>query len=116
VFTAPCSVLPWALPHVEILDEAAALRDVLRLSRGMTYKAAVADLRLGGGKAVVIADARTEKTPELLEAFGKAVESVAGRYITAEDVGMSVKDIDTSATSPSTPWAEAMKAAQAIHP
>lgn len=75
-------------------DEAAALRDVLRLSRGMTYKAAVADLKLGGGKAVVIADARTEKTPELLEAFGKAVESVAGRYITAEDVGMSVKDID----------------------
>jgi leucine dehydrogenase len=60
----------------------------------MTYKAAVADLKLGGGKAVVIADARTEKTPELLEAFGKAVESVAGRYITAEDVGMSVKDID----------------------
>ncbi len=75
-------------------DEAAALRDVLRLSRGMTYKAAVADLKLGGGKAVVIADARTEKTPELLAAFGRAVESVAGRYITAEDVGMSVKDID----------------------
>ncbi|MBC7999687.1 MAG: Glu/Leu/Phe/Val dehydrogenase [Leptolyngbya sp.] len=75
-------------------DEAAALRDVLRLSRGMTYKAAVADLKLGGGKAVVIADARTEKTPELLAAFARAVESVAGRYITAEDVGMSVKDID----------------------
>ncbi len=49
---------------------------------------------MGGGKAVVIADARTEKTPELLAAFGRAVESVAGRYITAEDVGMSVKDID----------------------
>lgn len=75
-------------------DEAAALRDVLRLSRGMTYKAAVAGLRLGGGKAVVLADARTEKSPELLKSFAKAVDSLNGRYITAEDVGMSVKDID----------------------
>ncbi|HEY9784905.1 MAG TPA: Glu/Leu/Phe/Val dehydrogenase [Candidatus Obscuribacterales bacterium] len=75
-------------------DEAAALRDVLRLSRGMTYKAAVAGLRLGGGKAVVIADARLEKTPELLRAFARAVDSLGGRYITAEDVGMSVSDID----------------------
>lgn len=75
-------------------DEAAALRDVLRLSRGMTYKAAVAGLNLGGGKAVVIADARTEKTPDLLRAFARAVDSLGGRYITAEDVGMSVKDID----------------------
>lgn len=76
-------------------DEQAALRDVLRLSRGMTYKAAVAGLKLGGGKAVVMADARTEKTPELLAAFGRAVESLHGKYITAEDVGMSVEDIDT---------------------
>lgn len=75
-------------------DEAAAVRDVLRLSRGMTYKAAVAGLKLGGGKAVIIGDARTEKTPELLAAFGKAVQAMGGRYITAEDVGMSVKDID----------------------
>lgn len=76
-------------------DEQAALRDVLRLSRGMTYKAAVAGLNLGGGKAVVMADARTEKTPAMLKAFGKAVEAMGGRYITAEDVGMSVSDIDT---------------------
>ena len=75
-------------------DEAAALRDVLRLSRGMTYKAAVAGLNLGGGKAVIIGDARTQKTDEMMAAFARAVESVGGRYITAEDVGMSVKDID----------------------
>lgn len=75
-------------------DEAAALRDVLRLSKGMTYKAAVAGLNLGGGKAVVIADSRTEKTPRLLGSFAKAVDSLGGRYITAEDVGMSVGDID----------------------
>lgn len=76
-------------------DEQAALRDVLRLSRGMTYKAAVAGLNLGGGKAVVMADARTEKTPEMLKAFGRAVDAMGGRYITAEDVGMTVSDIDT---------------------
>lgn len=74
--------------------EADALTDVLRLSRGMTYKAAVANLKLGGGKAVIIGDSRKDKTPALLEAFGKCVEHVGGRYITAEDVGMSVKDID----------------------
>ncbi|MGH9550041.1 MAG: Leu/Phe/Val dehydrogenase, partial [Terriglobales bacterium] len=75
-------------------DEAAAVRDVLRLSRGMTYKAAVAGLKLGGGKAVIIGDARTQKSPELLLSFAKAVDHMGGRYITAEDVGMSVKDID----------------------
>lgn len=76
-------------------DEQAALRDVLRLSRGMTYKAAVAGLNLGGGKAVVMADARTEKTPAMLRALGRAVDAMGGRYITAEDVGMTVSDIDT---------------------
>jgi leucine dehydrogenase len=75
-------------------DEQAALRDVLRLSKGMTYKASVAGLNLGGGKAVVMADSRTQKTPALLKAFGRAVQAMAGRYITAEDVGMSVEDID----------------------
>lgn len=75
-------------------DEGAAVRDVLRLSRGMTYKAAVANLNLGGGKAVIIGDARTMKTPELMKAFARAVDSLHGRYITAEDVGMSVRDID----------------------
>lgn len=79
-------------------DEAAALRDVLRLSRGMTFKAAVAGLKLGGGKAVIIGDARKQKTPELLMAFGRFVEGLSGRYITAEDVGMSVKDIDVIRT------------------
>ncbi|CAF0719291.1 unnamed protein product [Rotaria sordida] len=61
----------------------------------MTFKAAVAGLKLGGGKAVIMADSRTEKTPELLKAFARAVESLQGKYITAEDVGMSVGDIDT---------------------
>ena len=76
-------------------DEQEAVRDVLRLSRGMTYKAALAGLNLGGGKAVIIGDSRTDKSPELLRAFGRAVEAMGGRYITAEDVGMSVSDIDT---------------------
>lgn len=79
-------------------DESEALRDVLRLSRGMTYKAAVADLELGGGKAVVIGDSRTQKTPELLKSFGRIVEGLSGRYITAEDVGMKVQDIDVIRT------------------
>jgi len=73
-------------------DEQAALRDVLRLSRGMTYKAAAAQLDLGGGKAVIIGDPRRQKTPELLQAMGRAVERLGGRYITAEDVGTSVVD------------------------
>ncbi len=76
-------------------NEAEALKDVLRLSRGMTYKAALAGLNLGGGKAVILANSQTEKTSELLKSFGRAVEALSGRYITAEDVGMSVEDIDT---------------------
>ncbi len=79
-------------------SESEAVRDVLRLSRGMTYKAAVAGLRLGGGKAVIIGDARTEKSEAMLLAFGRCVESLGGRYITAEDVGMSVQDIDVMRT------------------
>jgi leucine dehydrogenase len=61
----------------------------------MTYKAALAGLNLGGGKGVIIGDSHTQKTKELMLAFGRAVDSLAGRYITAEDVGMTVKDIDT---------------------
>ena len=80
------------------VDENAALRDVLRLSRGMTYKAAVAGLNLGGGKAVVFGDARSQKTPELLKSFGRFVEGLSGCYITAEDVGIKVADIDTIRT------------------
>jgi len=70
-----------------------ALTDALRLSRGMSYKNAMAGLPLGGGKGVILADAERTKTPEMLHAFGKAVDHLAGRYVTAEDVGMSVADM-----------------------
>jgi leucine dehydrogenase len=70
-----------------------ALKDVLRLSRGMTYKAAVAGLNLGGGKAVVIGDPRTDKTEAMFRAFGRYVEGLGGRYITAEDVGTSLQEM-----------------------
>ncbi|KUJ73736.1 amino acid dehydrogenase [Ruegeria marisrubri] len=70
-----------------------ALNDALRLSRGMTYKNAAANLPLGGGKAVIIGDPATEKTPALLRAFGRAVQSLEGRYWTAEDMGMSPEDM-----------------------
>jgi leucine dehydrogenase len=74
-------------------SEDEAIRDVLRLSRGMTYKSAVSNLPLGGGKAVIIGNARTDKTPERLRAMGRAVDRLGGRYIVAEDVGTSVADI-----------------------
>lgn len=70
-----------------------AIADALRLSRGMSYKNAMAGLPLGGGKAVILADAKRTKTPEMLAAFGRAVDGLCGRYITAEDVGMSVADM-----------------------
>jgi leucine dehydrogenase len=70
-----------------------ALTDVLRLSKGMTYKSALANLRLGGGKAVIIGDPRTEKSGDLLYAMGEFIEGLGGRYITAEDSGTSVPDI-----------------------
>lgn len=70
-----------------------ALTDALRLSRGMSYKNAMAGLPLGGGKAVVLADANRTKSPEMLAAFGRAVNSLGGKYVTAEDVGMSVADM-----------------------
>lgn len=73
--------------------EADALRDVLRLSRGMTYKAAVAGLDLGGGKAVILGDPSIKSEP-LLRAFGRFVESLGGRYITAEDMNTSVDDMN----------------------
>ncbi|PWG03720.1 Glu/Leu/Phe/Val family dehydrogenase [Sphingosinicella humi] len=74
-------------------EPADAMRDVLRLSRGMSYKNAMAGLPLGGGKAVILADKQRTKTPELIAAFGKAVDRLGGSYITAEDVGMSVADL-----------------------
>ncbi len=71
----------------------AMLRDALRLSQGMSYKSAMADLPLGGGKAVIWGDSRTAKSPDLFRAFGRAVESLQGRYWTAEDVGISPADM-----------------------
>ncbi|MBQ0787341.1 MAG: Glu/Leu/Phe/Val dehydrogenase [Oceanihabitans sp.] len=75
-------------------NEWEALNDVLRLSRGMTFKAAITGLNLGGGKAVIIGDAKTQKTPELMRKFGEFVHSLSGKYITAEDVGMETSDMD----------------------
>ncbi len=71
-----------------------ALADVLRLSRSMTYKSAVAGLPFGGGKAVIIGDPRTAKSEALLRAFGRFLNTLGGRYITAEDVGTTVNDMD----------------------
>ena len=75
-------------------NEWEALNDVLRLSRGMTFKSAITGLNIGGGKAVIIGDAKTQKTPELMRKFGEFVHSLSGRYITAEDVGMETADMD----------------------
>lgn len=76
------------------------LTDALRLSRGMSYKNAMAGLPLGGGKSVILAPADRSKSPDLLHAFGRAVDSLGGRYVTAEDVGMSVADmIEVSRTT-----------------
>lgn len=74
-------------------DPAGAMRDALRLSRGMSYKNAMAGLPMGGGKAVILADSARTKTPEMLAAFGDAVEALGGRYVTAEDVGISEADM-----------------------
>ena len=71
-----------------------ALVDVLRLSKGMTYKAAASGLNLGGGKAVIIGDPKTQKNEALFRAFGQYVQSLNGRYITAEDVGTTEKDME----------------------
>ena len=74
-------------------DPAGAMRDALRLSRGMSYKNAMAGLPMGGGKAVILADENKTKTPELLAAFADAVEGLGGKYVTAEDVGISEADM-----------------------
>ena len=81
-----CRMWPYA-------SEQEAIHDVLRLSRGMTYKSALANLPLGGGKSVIIGDPRSQKTPELFRAVGRAVERVGGRYIVGEDVGTSPADM-----------------------
>lgn len=82
-----CRMLPYS-------TEEEALKDVLRLSRGMSYKAALAGLNLGGGKSVIIGDAKTDKSELLFRSFGRFVEGLGGRYITAEDVGTSVRDME----------------------
>jgi leucine dehydrogenase len=81
-----CRMWPYA-------DEDAALSDVLRLSRGMTAKAAICDLPWGGGKAVIIGDPQREKTEALLKAMGRLVESLSGRYVIADDVGTTLEDL-----------------------
>ena len=81
-----CRMMPY-------LSEEEALADVLRLSEGMTYKAAIAGLNLGGGKAVILADPQTDKNENLLKAFGRFINQLEGKYITAEDMGMTVNDM-----------------------
>jgi leucine dehydrogenase len=81
-----CRMWPYA-------DEDEALFDVLRLSRGMTKKAAICDLPWGGGKAVIIGDPEADKTPALLQAMGRLVESLGGRYVIADDVGTTLEDL-----------------------
>ncbi len=85
-----CRMFPYA-------SDGDALRDVLRLSRGMTYKSALAGLPLGGGKSVIIGNPRTDKSEALLRAMGRNVERLGGRYIVAEDSGTGVPDIKTMA-------------------
>lgn len=74
-------------------DPSDAITDVLRLSRGMSFKNAMAGLPMGGGKGVILADSLRTKTPEMLAAFGRAVDSLGGRYVTAEDVGVTDADM-----------------------
>jgi len=78
-------------------SEEAALTDVLRLSKGMTYKSALAGLDLGGGKSVIIGDSRKQKSERLLRAMGVFIDSLGGRYIGAEDVGIGVPDVEIMA-------------------
>jgi leucine dehydrogenase len=75
-------------------DDEAALTDVLRLSRGMTYKAAIAGLSLGGGKAVIVGDAKKVKSEALFRSFGRFINTLGGRYITAEDVNVNTADMN----------------------
>ncbi|HEY5890716.1 MAG TPA: Glu/Leu/Phe/Val dehydrogenase [Acidimicrobiia bacterium] len=84
-------------------SEDEALIDVLRLAKGMSYKAAAAGLDLGGGKAVIIGDPMTDKSERLFRAYGRIVDSLRGRYITAEDVGTTTHDLDMVRRE--TPWA-----------
>ncbi len=84
--TGGCRMYPYA-------TEEEAIEDVLRLSRGMTYKAAITGLKMGGAKAVIIGDPKTNKTPELLRRFGQFVDTLHGQYVTAKDVGIGGEDL-----------------------
>jgi len=75
-------------------DDGAAMQDALRLSRGMTYKSAAAGLNLGGGKAVIIGNSKTDKNEMLFRSYGRFIQGLSGRYITAEDVGTTVRDME----------------------
>jgi leucine dehydrogenase len=94
-------------------SEEAAIEDALRLARGMTYKNAAAGLDLGGGKTVIIGDPKKDKNPEMFRAFGRFIQGLNGRYITAEDVGTTTEDMDlihleteyVTGISPTTPGA-----------
>jgi leucine dehydrogenase len=92
--TGGCRMYPYA-------TEDQAIEDVLRLSRGMTYKAAISNLKLGGAKAVIIGDPKIHKTPALLKRFGEFVQSLGGRYITAKDVGINGQDLQQVKTQTS---------------
>lgn len=81
-----CRMWPYA-------SDEEALRDVLRLSKGMTYKAAMAGLKQGGGKAVIFGNPRTDKTPEKMLAMGNFIDSLSGKYVSAEDSGLTVNDL-----------------------
>lgn len=81
-----CRMWPYA-------NSSEALNDVLRLSKGMTYKAAMANLQQGGGKAVIMGDPRRNKTPQMMKAMGRFVASLSGQYMTAEDSGITVDDL-----------------------
>lgn len=96
----------WPYPSNE-----AAIKDVLRLSRGMTYKSAIAELALGGGKAVIVGDPR-QKKPELFRAMGRFINSLEGAYITAEDAGTSVADLQHMATE--TPYVTGIATKQCV--
>ena len=86
--TGGCRMYPYANPEL-------ALTDALRLSKGMTYKSAMAGLPFGGGKSVIIGDPRRDKNDDMMRAFGRFVDSLAGKYVAAEDSGTTVQDMQT---------------------
>jgi leucine dehydrogenase len=95
------ALLAGAFAFWHYADNQAALTDALRLSRGMSYKNAMAGLKMGGGKGVILAPAEKCKSPALLDAFARAIDTLGGRYVTAQDVGMSADDmLSLAATTP----------------